>query len=397
MPIHLCTRCERSDPPPKRCAACKKAWYCSSQCQRRDWVCHIFDCNPTRAITSADYIALAVEQNEYPEHVEAVADYGFGNSTEQEHSDKLLKVYSDLLHPETGRGIKATTLHRWKTEGTLVENMVRELQDLPRESDNDHLSWFLENPDVVDGMSVREYELQWMLPYEQSMRRTFGFIGLSETLPADDMIQYNNSLPTHKQECLMFYSILLMKALLNPSNLTWVKFGFASCRRSSESVLVEMFTMLIHSCTFDEFCAAYESGSLLLLMIKACGIHIVDPYIATFLTETPEPVRSVWWLHQYIENVVTGGHESNPSFMPMNPIILTDYGFMNCKTPEDHRLLIDLYKSFFADMDSDPLALHDACMEGRLFRYFTDDQKCQLRQKKKYRRLLLNPHPSKEL
>jgi hypothetical protein len=59
----------------KRCSGCQKVDYCSTACQREDWVCHIFDCKPHRAINTADYLALAVYKNLLPEHPQTCADY----------------------------------------------------------------------------------------------------------------------------------------------------------------------------------------------------------------------------------------------------------------------------------------------------------------------------------
>ncbi|KAJ3574385.1 hypothetical protein NP233_g1809 [Leucocoprinus birnbaumii] len=155
-----------------------------------------------------------------------------------------------------------------------------------------------------------------------------------------------------------------MDALSNPDNPTWVKFDLAACRSSGESIHGKILRVRIASCTFDEFCAAYKSASLFTLLQYACGISLVEPYTIALLTETPE-VNSVWWLSQLIECVVSGGHESDPSFEPLNPIIRIDYSVMNCKTLEGFRLLVDLYEGFWKNEDSNPLALHEAAMRGR--------------------------------
>ena len=33
-----------------RCSACQAAWYCSKQCQRENWLLHIFQCDHARPI-----------------------------------------------------------------------------------------------------------------------------------------------------------------------------------------------------------------------------------------------------------------------------------------------------------------------------------------------------------
>ncbi|KAJ3568901.1 hypothetical protein NP233_g1810 [Leucocoprinus birnbaumii] len=213
-----CTYCENLNPPPKRCIACKNAWYCTVQCQRRHWVRHIFDCNPSRAITTADYIALAVDQNQVPEHPGALADYGFENDLSYEYTRRLLEVYKALLHPITGLGVKPLTLHRWRIEGSLEKQMVKELGRAPEQPLGEHISWFLQNPQVVRAKSIQESELQWEEPIEAAYRKAWGFIGLSETLPKEEMIQYHNSLSIPKQECIAFYALLVIGEHPSPTH-----------------------------------------------------------------------------------------------------------------------------------------------------------------------------------
>ena len=82
-----------SEPKLKRCSGCQKVYYCSSTCQKEDWVCHIFDCKSRRPINTADYLALAVYQNLLPEHPQTCADYGFDRALMGEEKSKLLGLY----------------------------------------------------------------------------------------------------------------------------------------------------------------------------------------------------------------------------------------------------------------------------------------------------------------
>lgn len=77
----------------KRCAGCRKVYYCSTDCQKYDWVYHIFDCKPRRPINTADYLALAVRQNLLPEHPQTCEDYGFNRAFQPEDKSKLLGLY----------------------------------------------------------------------------------------------------------------------------------------------------------------------------------------------------------------------------------------------------------------------------------------------------------------
>jgi len=77
----------------KRCAGCRKVYYCSIACQKYDWVCHIFDCKPRRPINTADYLALAVQQNLLPEHPQTCEDYGFNRALTAEEKTMLFGLY----------------------------------------------------------------------------------------------------------------------------------------------------------------------------------------------------------------------------------------------------------------------------------------------------------------
>ncbi|KAI0920990.1 hypothetical protein AcW1_004887 [Taiwanofungus camphoratus] len=94
---HKCVKC--GDPATKRCSACtvSTAWYCDTKCQKSDWVAHIFDCNPKREITTADHLALAVDQNLLPEDVQTCMDYGFTRAFTVENRTQLLGLYIGLI------------------------------------------------------------------------------------------------------------------------------------------------------------------------------------------------------------------------------------------------------------------------------------------------------------
>lgn len=77
----------------KRCSACQKVFYCSSACQKDDWVVHIFDCKPRRPINTADHLALAVHNKSNPEHPQTREDYGFNRASGNETEFYLLGLY----------------------------------------------------------------------------------------------------------------------------------------------------------------------------------------------------------------------------------------------------------------------------------------------------------------
>ncbi|KAJ3568898.1 hypothetical protein NP233_g5403 [Leucocoprinus birnbaumii] len=116
-------------------------------------------------------------------------------------------------------------------------------------------------------------------------------------------------------------------------------------------------------------------------MRNTCGLYMAEPNTIALLRETPR-VSSVWWLNRYIQASIFEGRESDLTYMPYNSMVLVDYGFINCRTVEDRRLLFDLYKPFFANHESNSMNLHRACMKGRLYEHFTEDLGYRLRRKK---------------
>ncbi|KAF9499291.1 hypothetical protein BDN71DRAFT_1524918 [Pleurotus eryngii] len=61
----------------KQCSACKKVWYCSADCQKDDWVRHIFDCDTNQEITTAHHLALAIRDKSLPTDHVTLVEYGF--------------------------------------------------------------------------------------------------------------------------------------------------------------------------------------------------------------------------------------------------------------------------------------------------------------------------------
>ena len=49
--------------------------------------------------------------------------------------------------------------------------------------------------------------------------------------------------------------------------------------------------------------------------------------------------------------------------------VVGHYGFANCKTLGDVKILRDVYKSFFTIRGANPLELHQACMRGEIYEY----------------------------
>lgn len=402
MPERCCTVCDETDPPPKLCAGCNKAWYCSRECQKSHWVFHIFDCNPSRPINSADYLALAVIKDTFPENPQTCEDYGF-NKVDPAQASKLLGLYAGLLSSAI-LNVKPLTLHRWRLEGTLIENIKREYERPPERNRGEYYPWFLQNQDVLRSGGAEENDSRNQARVDDELRRAWSFIGKPPDTSIGEILQWSQALPKHHNHCFALYVHALSNTRLSPDSDLWISFGYCACSSPwDEDELTQSYTKLIHSCTFDEFCTAYTSSSLFALFqarnvdlcisnLESLGLapSTPNPQIIDVLSGSPYRNKSVWDLKQYIRNKIIHGRD-NVSIRPI-PSISADYGFHRCQNREDGKLLFDIYKKYFNSSDS-PLKLHHACIQGRLFEFFEVDVKIQLRPKNDYKRLLQNPYP----
>ncbi|KAJ3569498.1 hypothetical protein NP233_g5010 [Leucocoprinus birnbaumii] len=385
-----CNFCHHAEPPPKQCVACKKAWYCSVDCQKIDWVRHIFDCNPTRPINTADHLALACSKFTIPEHPQTCADYGF-SFVDRDTAIPLLGLYAGLLHPHR-IGVKPYTLHKWRVNGQLVENIKKTFDALPEKARGSCYTWFLENQDVLDGRRTQEQrEDQMKVEIMAHFKRAWALMGRDPSTHPNKILEWREALSDKDDNCFQLYSLLLSDCRPSTSfHELWVSFGFCGCADdAAERQLVECYLELMRKTTFDDFCNAYASTSLVTLF-REKGVNIGNPFVVDVLSSPLKEIKSVWKLRLYTEIKKARGleDESGPA-----PDVCEDYDFDNCEDPEEEKLLFELYKGFF-DMRTkvNPFDLHHACTKGRLFSYFTRDLGLKLRLKKTYQRLLENSH-----
>jgi hypothetical protein len=117
--------------------------------------------------------------------------------------------------------------------------------------------------------------------------------------------------------------------------------------------------------------------------------------IIDVLTGSPYWNKSVWDLKRYVKNKgsINGPDDALTGILPS---VYADYGFYKCKDWHEHRRLFNLYQEFFANTRSNerPLGLHQVCVQGRLFEYFTMDLNHKFKKSKgMYKRILSNPYP----
>ncbi|KAF9462043.1 hypothetical protein BDZ94DRAFT_1262274 [Collybia nuda] len=373
-----CKAC--NDPASRKCSGCSRVWYCKQECQRADWVRHIFDCKPRREINTADHLALAVHENLLPEDNQTCLDYGFTAAFTASERANLLGLYIGLI---TYCKIKPQTLHKWRLQGTLVREIKAVYQDLPEQSRGGYYAWFLQNEHVLNTSSPDPSD-----KVREIRKRAWVFIGGSAADDEAEIVAKTAAWSQGRQICYSFYLMLLADWHPGPSQDMWVYLGFCACQDLQEEMLLSgHYKWLIHKCTFDEFATAYESSTLLGLLRSDNPYYRHISGLEDVLAGSPQVFKSVWWLKQFAM-----ASESADEGVSLRPSVRADYGFMNCKTEDEFKALRRLYKEVFEKPHVDPVKLHVACIQGKLFEFLGGEVDLS-KKKKKFTRLLKNLYP----
>lgn len=375
--VQPCQSCGK--PSGRRCAGCKSltAWYCSKECQKSYWVVHIFDCNPRRKITTADHLALAVYARCPPSDPQTAEDYGFHQIVSVEHQVELLELYIWLIEQ---LDVNPKKIHEWRIGGTLIEEIKAAFEAVPENLRGDKYSWFLDNQVVLDTAmeplnDPDEIAVSYMAPAWQ-------YCGISSSYTNAQKAKIMNTWSQDKFHCLFVCSRILSGSHPPSYDQSWMTLGFCVCRdRFEEFSLAGVYKTLLNRCTFDEFWDAFYSVSIIALF-DAHGLEDERrcfPYLEDIIGPYRAPRwKSVWHLKQIVTIDVD-----------MTPAVLVDYGFVNCSTLEEHQELKAVYKVFFVEKKGDPMRLHEAAMQGRLFRHVGETIKLS----KRFKRLMKNPYP----
>ncbi len=383
----------------KCCSACKKVWYCSKECQKVDWRRHIFDCKHDRPIPTAYYLSRACREGLAPIHLQTRKDFGFHKvesllpaSVQAKLLNLWTVVYNDARVSE--RDVQA-----WQVKGTLVDGIKTTLMRLPSGDFQDACyTWFLDHQDLFDGSPVDKAKAKEFgkHSFEGATHKAWIKVGGS---PDDDFRTIRakiKALPGHVQECHDFYALAAFGAHPRPEYSSWLTFGFiAAMDRVDEHWISQWYDRLVDRCTFDAFTTVYQTSSLISLA-EAHGVSLPCPlsrsaqaFFRDVMSASPRQFKTVWYLKQYVDQV----GDVDPSKPPVLPkqAARADYGFVNCRDALEQKLLDDLYMSYFAHPDANPLDLHKVCVAGALAEYVGGFVKLKPKTKT-YRCLLRNTH-----
>ncbi|KAI0371428.1 hypothetical protein BV20DRAFT_173196 [Pilatotrama ljubarskyi] len=402
-PLH-CSGCYEESSDLKCCAACKKAWYCSKECQTRSWRRHIFDCKRKKPIGTAYYLSRACYDDLIPVHAQTRKDFGF---------DKAKKLFGGLGESNLlGLWIGVLKIHevperevqRWQAEGKLIEGVKATFERDSPFTKGEYYPWFLEHQYLLDGSPADEGLVSEIREssVKDAILRAWMFTGGSRNDSWQTIQAALAAMPEEKQKCHPLYRQALTSSHPPPKVDEWVTFGFVSAMHQyTELQIGRLYHELIHHCTFEDFCAAYETSALPRLaeergMFKPDRGHnsFIDGRALIFfrdvMSESPRRYKSVWYLKQYVDVLVCADAAEPPRYT--HKAIVADYGFMNCKKGSERKLLEELYTKYFAHRDANPLELHEACVAGGLAEYLVRFVKLSL-WTATYKRLLKNPYP----
>lgn len=354
---------------------------------KSNWIVHIFDCNPKREITTADYLALAVRKNPTPDNSQTCKDYGFTREFDNDKRCKLLGLYIGLMERLE---VKPRTVHKWRTSGKLVEKIQAAFETLPPGSRGGYYPWFMENLWVLDGFEGVSSDAEKGV--EDMIQGGWIYAGGSPSASAVSIKDALSKMPEERATCVLSCSLILSDLHPNPSQDIWISFGFCTCDKESELGLGDLYRRLLHSCSFQEFSTAYTSSRLGTLF-KSKGLGAVlsgFDFLEDVLALSPRQNFSVWDLKQLIVADEVEGEQAR-----IIPSVTVDYGFMNCKSQDEVLNLKGVYTAYFRRIDANPPDLHQACIKRKLYEYISGLVKLQ--DKKKFRRLMKNPYPLSEL
>ena len=155
-----------------------------------------------------------------------------------------------------------------------------------------------------------------------------------------------------------------------------MEFGFCVCRdERGERSVAALYKQLIARSTFNEFYHSYDtSGLIALFNAKGLGGALRNiPYLEDILRNSSIK-KSVWHLKAFV-------------MARDAKLILSaawDYGFFNCKTEDERAELKDVYTKYFQSPQANPIKLHEACLDGKLYEHVG----CTVKLKKKFNRLM---------
>lgn len=314
----------------RRCSHCGGPWFCSVRCEEIATYSHRFSCN-RRPITTADLLEEDCYRDLLPEDPQVREDYGFQRCRNRSEETNLFGLYVGIIKYHD---ISSEELHRWRTEGILVDKIVEVFSKIPEGSRGGYYPWFLRNRHILEGEQEVIHDEDDVDKYiQERYAEARAYLDLSDQTKAVEDLN-----PFAKQYCFFFFSILLDCKHPPPQMAhldLWYDFGFVVCSGvHGESALSNCYQWLLlankpardhfrslrmehltppdfPTCSFTDFWKAWEAGSLMELFSRYGTSQGADSYrteldrqfpaLREFLSypgKSPRP--SVWRLKHFL-------------------------------------------------------------------------------------------------
>ncbi|KAH6908252.1 hypothetical protein BKA70DRAFT_1085940, partial [Coprinopsis sp. MPI-PUGE-AT-0042] len=303
----------------------------------------------------------------------------------------LLGLYQGLVKYQ---GINMERLDQWRRQGILLTETKKVFEAIPAEDRGDYYPWLLRNEYVLDrSQPIPSFKLEDVV--HGIIRSGWNYATNGRPTSDDAIHDTIASWPPRKHDCVILCGMLIHSYPPPPDLTLWLRFGFCVGGQLSKMAIVEMYKLLIHSMSFDEFYQVYEDAQLVELLKRkgltqsAAYTQIADEFEDVVSGSARGVLKSAWYLKVFIQQ--------NPN--PLRPgegvhiekSVYVDYGWMNCKDTQQINQLLGLYQRYFDNPAASCLNLHSACIEGKLVECLENCSNVTLSQQCK--RLLKNFYP----
>ncbi|CAE6505040.1 unnamed protein product [Rhizoctonia solani] len=358
-----CRYCEAEQSNLSACSGCRNAWYCGPECQKAHWKFHRLHCLHPSKLTSADRLAIAANADLLPNEndTQVLRDYGFARVQIPRSENYLCGLFQGIIRYGE---VDPREIHRQRLAGTLIDYIKDYYEKIPIQARGGYYPWFLKNQHLL-GPSIY-IDISSAVLNDALIQHTWSFIGGSASTSLIEIKSQIQDWNKEKKQAFRFVQLLLHPGFqLSPDLPEWVHFGFCGCKsRDEEANLWDSYIKLAKAVPFEKFHTAYNSSSLPSLF-STNGLTITNPFILDVLSGTPHVNKSVWNLKQFALG----------DYQKLTPSVVVDYGFMNCGDLESQETenvihsLRQVYNRILTAPNANPLKLHEACLQGKLFQY----------------------------
>ncbi|KAJ5150802.1 uncharacterized protein N7482_010054 [Penicillium canariense] len=334
-----CARCRTTVTSPTPCSKCDRPLYCTKMCQTLHWSEHKFSCLLGRPLDEADYFIRACQRKEFPTEDNVAKAFGFLSFASAIDRQRIFHIYCQLVN---NYGVTEDELREAWRSNKLKEFLLFRGSQIRSPSLQREMYWLNQQDGFAAGA---DYDIEFE-----------SLLHLLE--PGDRKIPFAQWKPREKLEAYMFIYQILNGFVPDADEDNWIFLGFCTARdHNAVQMLARLYRMLINRCKFQEFWKAMEQSDMIGLFDKYGLGHAIAELrnFGSLMNIVGTWHQSVWELKRFTRL---------PAAEPMQAVAV-DYGFYNCRIPQERMALRHMYTEFFA-RGGDEMALHQACINGQL-------------------------------